>query len=118
MVPLRTVLPAAIAAALTLIAGCNRHDDASAPGTATPTSAASTPTDLSNSTRATGSSNTYQPPSSDNAAPAALAASGAASATGQSTSSQTLGTSVPPNDGTLPSGTTGSTGARRGGGKS
>lgn len=149
MALLRTVVPSALFAAVTVVAGCNRHDDAAAPGSATPTSADATPTregmsasaaaaastplpvspagstnastaaqgnDLSNSTRATGNSNVYQPPSTNNPAPAA-SASGAASSNAQTTSSQTLGTSVPPNDGTLPTGTTGSTGARRGGGK-
>ena len=100
------------------------------PSGTTNASTAAQGTDLSNSTRATGNSNTYQPPSGDNPAPGATGASvrgagsaasgvpGAASSTGQTTSSQTLGTSVPPNDGTLPGGTTGSTGSRRGGGKS
>ncbi len=88
------------------------------PSGSTNASTAAQGNDLSNSTRAGGSSNTYQPPSTDNAAPgAAPAASSAASSNGQSTSSQTLGTSVPPNDGTLPQGTTGSNGSRRGGGK-
>ncbi len=49
---------------------------------------------------------------------AANAANGASPAASQTMSSQTLGTSPPPNDGTLPRGTTGSTGSRRGGGKS
>jgi hypothetical protein len=103
-------------------AGAPASAAASAPpsGMTNPSTAAQG-TDLSNSTRATGNSNVYQPPSTDNPAPvqaSAGVASGAASATGQSTSSQTLGTSPPPNDGTLPGGTTGSTGSRRGGGKS
>ncbi|MDQ6638277.1 MAG: hypothetical protein M3Z15_01240, partial [Pseudomonadota bacterium] len=84
-------------------------------------STAGTGNDLSNSTRATGSSNVYQPPSSDNPAPGgapSASAAGAASAASQSVSSQTRGTSPPPNDGTLPRGTEGNTGSRRGGGKS
>ena len=100
------------------------------PSGSTNASTAAQGSDLSNSTRATGTSNVYQPPSSDNPAPGAAAASataggtsadavaGSASASRQTTSSQTRGTSVPPNDGTLPGGTTGSTGSRRGGGKS
>jgi hypothetical protein len=144
MTPLRTLSTAALVAAA-LAAGCDRGTPAAsntgfrqpggsavqpAPATAaastqlpvspsgsTNASTAAQGSDLSNSTRATGNSNVYQPPSGDNAAPAA--ASGAATtSTGQATSSQTLGTSVPPNDGTLPGGTTGSTGSRRGGGKS
>ena len=101
------------------------------PSGTTNASTAAQGTDLSNSTRATGNSNTYQPPSGDNPAPGASGASvrgagsaasgipgAASSSTGQTTSSQTLGTSPQPNDGTLPGGTTGSTGSRRGGGKS
>ena len=79
--------------------------------------------DLSNSTRAGGTSNVYQPSSGDNPAPGASAGgspavAGAASSAGQTTSSETRGTSMPPNSGTLPGGTTGSTGSQRGGGKS
>ncbi|HEV7574561.1 MAG TPA: hypothetical protein VGO85_00835 [Caldimonas sp.] len=91
------------------------------PAGLTNSSTASKGSDLSNSTSATGSSNTYQPPSSDNPAPAATAAASAgnsASAARASVSSQTRGTSPPPNDGTLPRGTEGSTGSRGGAGKS
>jgi hypothetical protein len=76
--------------------------------------------DLSNSTRASGNSNVYQPPSSDNPPPGGTPTAGAnspASAASQSVSSQTRGTSPPPNSGTLPGGTEGNTGSRRGGGK-
>ena len=84
-------------------------------------STAATGNDLSNSTRASGSSNVYQPPSSDNPAPGGTATAGAgspASAASQSVTSQTRGTSPAPNSGTLPGGTEGNTGTRRGGGKS
>jgi len=76
--------------------------------------------DLSNSTRASGNSNVYQPASSDNPPPGGTPTAGAnsaASAASQSVSSQTRGTSPPPNSGTLPGGTEGNTGSRRGGGK-
>jgi hypothetical protein len=97
------------------------------PSGTTNSSTAARGADLTNSTRASGDSNVYQPPSSDNpppgggAATAGSAATGATSSTGsgtgQSTTSETRGTSVPPNDGTLPGGTTGTSGSRRGGGK-
>ena len=74
------------------------------PSGSTNASTAAQGSDLSNTTRATGTTNVYQP--------------GTASSSGQATSSETRGTSVPPNDGTLPGGTTGSTGSRSGGGKS
>jgi hypothetical protein len=84
-------------------------------------STAGTGNDLSNSTRASGTTNVYQPPSSDNPAPGNAANAGnagnAASGPNQSTSSQTRGTSPMPNDGTLPGGTEGNSGSRRGGGK-
>ena len=83
-------------------------------------STAGTGNDLSNSTRASGSSNVYQPPSSDNPPPGGTSSAGAdsaASAPNQSVTSQTRGTSPPPNSGTLPGGTEGNTGTRRGGGK-
>ncbi len=76
--------------------------------------------DLSNSTRASGNSNVYQPPSGDNPPPGGTPTAGAnsaASAASQRVSSQTRGTSPPPNSGTLPGGTEGNTGSRRGGGK-
>jgi len=77
--------------------------------------------DLSNSTSASGKSNMYEP-SSASAPPAQGVAVGNSadhpSAASQSVSSQTSGTHPPANDGTLPKGTEGSTGARRGGGKS
>jgi hypothetical protein len=87
-----------------------------APAGLTNSSTAGKGNDLSNSTRASGGSNVYQPPSSDNPAPNPTAAA-PASAASQSISSQTRGTSPPPNDGTLPVGTEGNSGSRRGGGK-
>ena len=89
------------------------------PSGVTNPSTAGTGNDLSNSTRVSGTSNVYQPPSSDNPAPGGTpaAAGAAASAASQSVSSQTRGTSPPPNEGTLPKGMEGNTGSRRGGGK-
>jgi hypothetical protein len=130
-----------IVAAL-LVAGCDRG---APPGAETsrsssstvqptlPTGAASTPmpvspsgqtnestagrgNDLSNSTRASGRSNVYEPASTDNPASGA-SATAAASGASQSTSSQTRGTSPTPNNGSLPGGTEGNSGSRRGGGK-
>ncbi len=86
------------------------------PSGQTNSSTAGSGNDLSNSTRASGNSNVYQPASTDNAAPNGSAASPAPAAS-QGVSSQTRGTSPPPNDGTLPRGTEGNTGARNGGGK-
>ena len=83
-------------------------------------STAGTGNDLSNSTRASGRSNVYQPPSTDNPPPGGTPTAGAgspASAASQSVTSQTRGTSPPPNSGTLPGGSEGNTGSRRGGGK-
>jgi len=73
--------------------------------------------DLSNSTRASGSSNVYQPPSADNPASGAAISASPGPAASQSTSSQTRGTSPPPSNGTLPTGTEGNSGSARGGGK-
>jgi hypothetical protein len=90
------------------------------PNGATNASTASKGNDLTNSTRASGNTNVYQPPSADNPAPSGLttgSADPAASAPNQSTTSQTRGTSPMPNSGTLPGGTEGNTGSRRGGGK-
>jgi hypothetical protein len=90
------------------------------PSGLTNSSTAATGNDLSNSTRASGTSNVYQPPSSDNPPPggaAAGTAGAASSAASQSVSSQTRGTSLPPNDGTLPGGNEGNSGSRSGGGK-
>jgi len=87
----------------------------------TNSSTAGTGNDLSNSTRASGNSNLYQPSSTDNPPPGGTPSAGAgspASAASQSVSSQTRGTSPPPNDGTLPGGTEGTSGSRRSGGKS
>lgn len=92
-----------------------------APSGLTNSSTAGTGMDLTNSTRASGSSNVYQPPSSDNPAPGGAPVGSAgrpASAASQSVTSQTRGTSQPPNSGTLPGGTEGSSGSRSGGGKS
>jgi hypothetical protein len=60
------------------------------------------------------------PAGADSALPAAstVQATPPGGAPSESVSSQTRGTSPPPNDGTLPRGTEGSTGSRRGGGKS
>ena len=80
-------------------------------------STAATGNDLSNSTRASGRSNVYQPPSADNPAPGAATAASPEPAASQGVSSQTRGTSPPPPDGTLPGGTEGNSGSRRGGGK-
>ncbi|MEO5845591.1 MAG: hypothetical protein ABIQ33_12210 [Caldimonas sp.] len=91
------------------------------PAGLTNSSTASAGNDLSNSTRASGNSNVYQPPSGDNPAPGAAVTAGAgssASSAGQSTSSQTLGTSPRPGDGPLPKGAEGSTASRGGAGKS
>lgn len=90
-----------------------------APSGLTNPSTAAAGNDLSNSTRASGSSNVYQPASSDNPAPGGSAGTvgSAASAASQSLSSQTRGTSPPPNDGTLPKGSEGNSGSRNGGGK-
>ena len=87
-----------------------------APSGQTNSSTAGLGNDLSNSTRASGGSNLYQPPSTDNAPSGGTAASPAPAAR-QGVSSQTRGTSPPPNDGTLPGGTEGNTGSRSGGGK-
>jgi len=73
--------------------------------------------DLSNSTRASGSSNVYQPPSADNPASGAAISASPGPAASQSTSSQTRGTSPPPSNGTLPTGTEGNSGSARGGDK-
>ena len=91
-----------------------------APSGQTNPSTAGTGNDLSNSTRASGNSNVYQPPSNDNPPPGGTPTAGAASpraTASQSVSSQTRGTSPPPNSGTLPGGSEGNTGSRRGGGK-
>jgi len=90
------------------------------PSGLTNASTAGTGNDLTNSTRASGSSNVYEPPSSGNPPPGGTPAgtAGAAdAAASQSVTSQTRGTSPPPNDGTLPRGTEGNSGSRRGGGK-
>ena len=73
--------------------------------------------DLSSSTRASGRSNVYQPPSTDNPASGAATAASPEPAANQGVTSQTRGTSPPPSDGTLPNGTEGNSGSRRGGGK-
>ena len=87
------------------------------PSGLTNSSTASQGHDLSNSTRASGGSNVYQPPSADNPAANGAAAAAPASGASQSVTSQSRGTNAPPNDGTLPIGTEGNTGSRRGGGK-
>jgi len=87
------------------------------PGGQTNPSTAAMGNDLSNSTRASGSSNVYQPPSADNPASGAAISASPGPAASQSTSSQTRGTSPPPSNGTLPTGTEGNSGSARGGGK-
>jgi hypothetical protein len=91
-----------------------------APSGMTNSSTAGRADDLSNSTRASGSTNVYQPPSGDNPAPGGTpsgTAADPASAASQSVTSQSRGTSPPPNSGTLPGGVTGNSGSGGGGGK-
>jgi hypothetical protein len=75
--------------------------------------------DLTNSTSARGNTNLPQPPSADNPAsgPGVAGTGSPAPTPNQTTSSQTLGTNPGAASSTAPSGTTGNSGTKSGGGK-
>ena len=132
-----------VAAAVAALAGCEREPagaqsaaGGSTVGAAAPAGTASTPmpvspqgltnsstaqqsSDLSNSTSARGNTNLPQPPSTDNPAsgPGVGGTGSPTAAASQSVSSQTLGTNPNAAASSVPSGSTGNSGTRSGGGK-